>query len=85
MSELLVILVVCGALYTIAGVAASAIERYELMKRQQAFNNRVTRAQSNVWGDCEYCGSAVGEVHDRRCQDSRRELLTAREQMRKQA
>jgi hypothetical protein len=72
--NLLVVLVFCGAFYCAAGFAASAIERYELMKRQRAFNNRVTRAQSNVWGDCEYCGSAVGEVHDcqdiRRCQDS---------------
>ena len=39
----------------------------------------VTRAQSNIWGDCEFCGVPVGDVHLSNCQDIRSEVLKARE------
>jgi hypothetical protein len=82
MSDLLVVLVVCGALYCVAGVAASAMERYELMKRQRSFNT-VSRTQSNVWGYCEACGEQVGDCHLPRCQEIYREVLANRERMQK--
>jgi len=40
----------------------------------------VTRAQSNIWGDCEFCGVPVGDCHLSNCQDIRREVLNGREQ-----
>jgi len=39
----------------------------------------VTRAQSNIWGDCEFCGVPVGDCHLSNCQDIRSEVLKARE------